>query len=367
MMDFRSHNGVVRGFSLIEVLIAVLVLAIGVLGLGAVFTGVIPIQRKATDQILALSAAEAAQTAVLGHPFLHRIRPDIVNPRSAFEGMQDDITNWSRRGEWIVPTITSSNGRLIIDRVTGDLTFEVEGSNADVVLTMADRLFPVPFTRSTEPRFVWDVIARRVPTGTPVTALSDPIATVNDPIELAVFIRRVDPGIAVPNRLRKKSNGERATRGNRVRLSDVLIPDSPELSNAERRLAVGTHASQTVAIGVGLPSGDGTGDYALPFTMVLDDQRSYGTGPNEIERDHLALQTVSADDRLRARLARQVGQKIVDRFGTVYTVRGVDENDRSLLIVDPPVPDFVTDGGELGPVVLTAQVPNEVRVFRIVP
>lgn len=65
------------GFTLVEVLIGVLVLALGLLGLGAVLPVVVREQRNASDAVLGAAVAAAAERALLGR---EGFRPDSPSP-----------------------------------------------------------------------------------------------------------------------------------------------------------------------------------------------------------------------------------------------------------------------------------------------
>lgn len=160
-----------RAFSLVEVLIAVLVLAIGLLGLGALFPVVLRQQRLASDAVLGLSAVRSVEAVLLAHAPL--------NAPSATGGFRQwrDTPSWSPAGGWMLPNVGNSKLQVLTD--SGDMIIGA-GPAANIVnVPIHERLIPRPENvQGAQPRFVWDVVGRRVP-GT-------------NAIQVAIFVRRID-------------------------------------------------------------------------------------------------------------------------------------------------------------------------------
>lgn len=271
-----------HGFSLIEVLIAVLVLAIGMLGLGAVFPAIIAEQRGSFEVIEGENAAAAAVAMITN--------PEVVDFSFIDDGFgkaQDD-PDYRYEYLWAV----SPDGMRIagwntqfpqFDFFTGLWTYD----EFDQQVTMANqryvtkipvsaRLYPQPYSGK-EPRFVWDLALRREPGG--------------DRLQTAIFVRRIDARIRVP---RNDS------------LSDMLTGNS----SAGFRMPVAINPN------TGLPVvDDGAGDKVYAAIQAQ---------PVEVYKEHLDWLVFTngrdPDYDTSVGFATKIGQKLVDNTGVVRTV-----------------------------------------------
>lgn len=322
-------RGGFRGFTLIEILIAVLVLALGLLGLGAVFPVVVRQQRQSSDVIQGITALRSAEAFILSHgrgisregapqsgdiswlnelsttpsPWTLASKSAAVNAARGWDlwladlrsGPTTDPTGgssspeqgrqgWSLpAGKWVAPVIEVDTGKK--DAL---LVIEPQESTSSLVrveIPMRQRLFPAPDSSAQQPQFVWDFVGRRVING----------MWGSQSVQLAIFVRRIDSGIQVP---RGKT------------LSDLFL---------RRRLAPGDKRIWPVAARpadagtlAGLPTYNGIGDYSNILTADFE-----FSGPSRI--------TIQQTSEVLRRSLRQVGQKLVDSRGNIYTVTRLEE------------------------------------------
>ncbi|TVQ62713.1 MAG: hypothetical protein EA378_05135 [Phycisphaerales bacterium] len=347
-------------FSLVEVLLAIVILSLGLLGLGAVIPVVIRQQRIANETTLGVNAANNAESAI-------RSRIDLRS-RQRVSGTGSNVSPWhawrnsetaggmietTRPGLWRVPEIDRETGRIQLP--SGNVSFLAPAERYSIPLSQ--RLTPAAETGGPPPRFVWDFVARRV-----VSRIDDSTVriTPNDPIMIAVFVRRVDPSIRLPGG---------------VSLARALVDSGPGgLALESRRVpvAVGTDGRPTLNGVIGA----GNAGYGQPIVLqVAQGQPDYEradspTPTRDDDRDRLQFSTANTNAQLppgtdvqtAIALASQINQLLVDNFGNVYRVVG---RDGQRVIIDPPVPAWVRNMSELQVVAFVPQVASEVKVFTI--
>ncbi|MEO1007602.1 MAG: hypothetical protein AAFX79_03485 [Planctomycetota bacterium] len=378
----RRAVRVAVAFSLVEVLLAIFVLGLGLLGLGALIPGIIREQRIASDRSLGVIVANDARAYLRTRADLNRlaIPPRVTSgsglgtsmPAGDFDyglGVWLRDPDWSRTYLWDALSIDKA---LYEDEGVIRLGDPVQGVDP-ARIGLAERLYPGPSSGLTGPQFVWDFVARRLP---PVEAdgyalLADPTLPVlpttipgqaRAGVEIAVFVRRVDTGI-------------------RVQPGTTLFGT---LLDANPVLPVGLSQG-------GGPTGTGADPseneiYAVPLTLQaqFDPTRP---GVLELEEDNTVRTgdpggNVSEQQRLV--LAAQIGQQLVDNLGNVFVVDellSLDANSAEVR-VRPAVPSWVpqsrVDTGASDPldertwshirqVVFVPQPPAAVLVFRTGP
>ncbi|MFT5423254.1 MAG: prepilin-type N-terminal cleavage/methylation domain-containing protein [Phycisphaerales bacterium] len=312
-----------RGFSLIEVLIAVLVLAVGLLGLGAVFPAVIVQQRAATDSTEAIRAEDYIRVQLFESglvDFDEIIRDGSIPVTLALN--DDKPYSWNGNS-------TGGNTRTVRwDDTTGMLTLPTDKAQTGALrqgreIPVRARLFPEIFSGA-PPRYVWDALTHR--------------SRVSENIEVAVFIRRIDGGIRVPEGWA---------------LSNLLAGLSPEGNLVDPVLPVALDKTGDRLV---RPSGSPDETYAVP--QVIDIQVIQPVDTRVPVSDRVQMSGLNA---LAQRYLRVPGQMFVDDFGVVRTVTEVDDRNKRI-VVSPPF-----RGAELQArsIAYTPDVPIRIRVFAV--
>lgn len=303
MNALRTQAGARRGFSLVEILIAILVLAFGLLGLAAIFPVVVTQQRDAADEMLGPAAVSAIEAQLFGgSDLVDWSKPAAKLASGPGIGAAGGDTNWDI-AEGAVRTLPNGELRLI-------------GSGSDrEILPASSRLFPPAFG-SAPPQFVWDVAVRR----------PDP----DGPLEVGLFVRRLDTAIRVPE-------GKR--------LANVLTGAGME-GDLPTALPVAVDAAS------GRPTSNGVGDYAVLIEKTGVRPQQPGSG-----RPYDRFDVSRYTSLERALLARR-GQQILDSHGVVRTIVDVDDDGRA--IVEPAWPNATPVQ-----ILYAPQQPVAVRVVRV--
>jgi prepilin-type N-terminal cleavage/methylation domain-containing protein len=334
------------GFSLIEVLMAVFILALGLLGLGAVFPVVIREQRQGHDTVLGTTAAASARALLQGYDYSTTLG-NVRDMRDFWTRIRDDASYGLRHpdyrhGEWLVAEAESAGN------VPGQI--KLVGGGAQLTLRLANRLWPSPPpTPNQAPLFVWDFAVHRVVDGTNFYE--------GHGVRVAIFVRRLDPRI-------------------RVHPRENLYRQLTDPNSEMRRVPVAVDED-------GLPTYDGVGEPALHYANLRKVRVEFRTArPEDAARDRLYFDTSDPEGgnpqrNVPWRLARQVGQKLVDNLGNIYTVIEVGKasNGDEYVRVSPPVPATVPPSADVSrnsdlpcirEVLLSPQIPAAVLLWRVV-
>ncbi|GJM18486.1 MAG: hypothetical protein DHS20C14_06990 [Phycisphaeraceae bacterium] len=314
-------------FSLIEVLIAILVLGFGLLGLAAVFPVVVTQQRDAANEMRGPAAAASIKAQVFG-PTDFIDWEKVAAKAATTTGGPVSATS----GRWNFDTGFQSglagNQRLIAGNPDGSIVLQTSPTQT---IPVAARLFPSAYG-SVSPQFVWDVALRRT--------------SANAPLEAALFVRRLDSGIRVPDgrTLANVLTGEGLVSGGPVPPTAVPVGDTPEgeANDSARR-----------------PSGNGTGDYSrIRELRAIRPERADPSSDRPFDRFELPNNA----SKLTEALAGRVGQKLLDDLGIVHTVLRIDSNDSNdrFIVVEPAFPN--DDPRYL---IYTPQIPVRVEVIKV--
>ncbi len=334
------------GFSLIEVLMATLILALGLLGLGAVLPVIIRQQSLSSDQSLGTSAMQSAIAHLEGSKSLaaEKWKNFVYAPPLTL------IDDW-RAQRWFVPTVNREDASVELFDPAVSLTIvpnNIAISGSTESISLGSRVFPTPETGDTEPRFVWDIAMRRDFKG--------------GGMQLAVFVRRIDPF---------------AARGVEGTLFEALLDPRSQT----RRFPVSLDNE-------GRPRLDGAviaGRYSVPLTAEVE----LYPDPGATDRRFISVSRVFdsstgnfINDAIAFPQLSQPGQKLVDNLGNIHTVDSAELVGNVLVLrltrpiaLSVPVqrvPETLPDGVRaeafvptqyLQQVVFTPQVPVAVEVI----
>lgn len=402
-----------RAFTLLEILISVVVLAIGLVGAVAIFPATIDLQRRAQDAVIGQASATSAEAQLkaallenesvnwlgdtndwesfYGGDVFHseKFPPidlltrdiglsvrDARRPQGASGAVLDFL--WDVSWEWDRPYVSvdtldelQSTGNLVIGGGESYRPLRTDPSRqrgADTELPtyeldLASRLMPDASTTA-NPRYVYDLVVRRVDAGIGTVPRGNrrryeksiPIDRLGEvPVQIAVFTRRIDRNVRVPEG---------------VSLRDAFTGDNG-VSSGDRRFPLGVDSDNIAQIIPNAKFNDPGVVYSRPLEAFLRGETLRQSDSNSEVFDLFDPQTLRFVDSRIGRDAAverisQVGQLFVDNQGVVRKVIGtntqeIDGADRELLVIDPP---FSTDNTEVyRQIVFTPQVPVGVRVL----
>lgn len=351
-----------RGFTLVEILFAVLVLAIALLGLGAFFPAVIRTQQAAQDSTLGVIAAQSAEALFRGRTYR------LGTARMSFEEYMLAMARAQ-------PSFLPDDGSWVVG--TRDDDIDASGTAAIVIgldpiaspsINLADRLYPTDDSGVAEPKLVWDAAFRRA---VPRVGTQPSGAAGEDTVQVAVFVRRIDPRIRTPR-------GVPLFRA----LQDPTLPAENRRWPVSVGLSGGAVGEPTLDGRVGQGGGGGATAYSpiVPVSVYFSEVPTGGADRSR-RRDLLTVVApqgamASMDvDRL-FQLVSQPGQQIVDNLGNTYNVVGAEPavlgTTSRTLRISPPVPEGVPEtstgaAGALRSILITPQAPSAVRVFTVKP
>jgi prepilin-type N-terminal cleavage/methylation domain-containing protein len=329
-----------HAFSLVEVLVAVLVLALGLLGLGAVFPTVLRQQRIATETTLGISAQNAVG------PILNA-NANFAPGGAGWEDLRTYVDlNAANDGDWVA--VVPENQSSASERWGG---YQL----ASVFLPLSQRLYPLPYSSDAEPRFVWDLAAR----------LTDPANPAASPLMVAVFLRPIDQGMntaLIPNDPDTRRYSVTAS------LIDSGIP------NKARRNPISVNR-------LGMPTYDGSRNpgyrYSTPAVVEATGSGIPGSPLNQFTVDSGGLLYGVDDETVADTILSASGQWFVDRTGRLRRVIAVERRSggRPFFTVDPPFPDVNAsedfdgpDEDAVNPIIFLPQVTTtEPYVFTVNP
>ncbi|MEZ6318808.1 MAG: prepilin-type N-terminal cleavage/methylation domain-containing protein [Phycisphaerales bacterium] len=310
-MTHARHTPGVRGFSLVEILIAILVLAFGLLGLAAIFPVVVTQQRDASDRMLGPAAAEGIEAQLFGAADI--INWDFVNNKLV--DSFDQLPAGYDAGDWFfedAPVKLLDDGEVRINSIDED------GKKIRQDVPAAARLFP-PMFGGGQPQFVWDVAVRK--------------PTKDAQLQVALFVRRVDTAIRVPE---GKTLTNVLTGWGMASGEPTALPVAQSTDAAKR------------------PSSNGLGDYS-GIRQLRNIQPLRASGSSSRPYDRFRVSNLTSIER--SVLARK-GQKIVDSLGIVRTIVELDEDGNAMV-----EPAWSTD--DRVQILYVPQEPVAVRVIRV--
>ncbi|GAB5495495.1 MAG: hypothetical protein Phyf2KO_05750 [Phycisphaerales bacterium] len=391
-----------KAFTLLEILISVVVLAIGLVGAVAIFPAVIDLQRRAQDAVIGTAMASSAEAQInaalvenesvnwldeqmwtnlygsTDFDYSDQFPPVDVLTRDRGISVRDFRTPsggppsvtldflWEADWEW------ENFDALRELQVSGDLVLgggeayePISQNNRELPtyrLDLASRLMP-DASSTADPRYVYDIVVRRADSGVGAPPRGDrrryekqlPQVRLGEvPVQIAIFTRRIDRAIRVPQG---------------VSLRDSLT-GAQGVAARDRRFPLAV-SSEDLAETV--PNGKGNDPgvvYSHPLEALLRNESFEQTDPNTEVYDlfnpnRLRFRMRGMEDETVTEKLSKVGQMFVDNQGVVRTVTGItkkaiDGDEVDLLIIDPP---FSTNNTEVyRQIIFTPQVPVGVRV-----
>jgi prepilin-type N-terminal cleavage/methylation domain-containing protein len=369
-----------HAFSLIEVMMAVLILGLGLLGLGAIMPVVVKQQRQGADWVQGTMAAQSAMATVQGNARINaefwrtwaQTKPNLSGLIPPLTPAEQNFSNLIPEGsKWWVLRADALTGSIALgpSRSTENFNDNVFQKQS-VQIPLADRVYPTASAGVVKPNFVFDMAVRRL-APRDLTATPPVVPEGASKVQVAIFVRRVDPEIRVyvpgsspPRYLPSNADHDFAYF---LALTDISRP------TVERRWPV----SEETGIALGEPTLSGRFEDAR-YSQLLGVEVTFTPGA-DWPRDRIVLGAPSPNQDLFAAgvVARNViqpGQTLVDNLGNVYRVLGQDDrvSEPLAMRIDPPVPPWVpaTAAGQpdsLSQVLVSLQPPVAVLVQTVNP